>query len=78
MTEKFIEGQLLLYSETGMEGGYLSIQDSKFVSLQPPTYGITNNCKVWDKHDTSRHRQTSNTEVFIDNNWLEFPDPIWK
>jgi hypothetical protein len=78
MTEKILEGQLLLYSETGMEGGYLSIQDNRFVSLQPPMYGVSNNCKVWDKDDTSRHGLTSDAEVLIDNKWLEFPDPIWK
>lgn len=78
MTTKILEGKLLCYSEQGMEGGYLSIQDKKFITLTSSTFGITDSRKVWDKNDTNRHGMTSNTEVFIDNNWLAFPDPICK
>jgi hypothetical protein len=78
MIEKILEGNLLLYSETGMEGGYLSIQDKKFTTLKEPTFGISNDCKVWDKKNTNRHGLTSNAEILIDNNWLPLPDPIWK
>jgi hypothetical protein len=78
MTEKILEGKLLCYSEQGMEGGYLSIQDKNFISLSSPTFGVNNGCKVWDKNDISRFGQTSNMEVLIENVWLEFPDPICK
>jgi hypothetical protein len=78
MTEKVLEGKLLLYSETGMEGGCLSIQDLKFISLDFPSFGVGNNCMVCDRNDSNRQGLTSNEEVFIDNNWFELPDPICK
>ncbi|MBC8111639.1 MAG: hypothetical protein H7Y04_11315, partial [Verrucomicrobia bacterium] len=78
MTAKMLEGKLLLYSETGMEGGYLSIQDKKFITFNAPKFAITNNCEVVDKNNTSRFGVTSNAEVLIDNHWLEIPDPILK
>jgi hypothetical protein len=78
MTKKILEGKLLLYSETGMEGGYLSIQDNHFIKFTSPTFGLSNGSKVWDKNDQNRQGVTLNTEVLINNNWLEFPDPIWK
>ncbi len=78
MTKKMLEGKLLLYSETGMEGGYLSIQDRRYITLNSPTFGISNNCKVFDKNKLTRQGVTSNAEVLIDNDWLELPDPIWK
>jgi hypothetical protein len=78
MTEKILEGRLLFYSEQGMEGGYLSIQDRIYVTLNTPTFGVSDDRKVWDKNDENRCGLTSNTEVLIDDNWLEFPDPISK
>ncbi|MEZ4973090.1 MAG: hypothetical protein R2820_07245 [Cyclobacteriaceae bacterium] len=76
MIEKILEGKLLSYSETGMEGGYLSIQDKNFITLNSPKFGVSNDCKVWDKNNTSRFGLTSNAEVLIQNNWWIFPDPI--
>ncbi|MEJ8800473.1 hypothetical protein [Pontibacter sp. H249] len=78
MTQIILEGKLLLYSATGTEGGYLSFQDKKFTNLTSPTYGISNNCIVWDKDDLLKQGVTSNAEVLLDGNWIEFPDPIWK
>lgn len=78
MTEKILEGKLLCYSETGMEGGYLSIQDINFIYLKTPTFGINDGSKVYDKNDNKRFGISSNLEVLIDNNWVQFPDPIWK
>lgn len=78
MTEKILEGKLLCYSETGMEGGYLSIQDLKFITLKTPTFGITDGCKVYDKKDNKRFGISSNLEVLLDNVWLQLPDPIVK
>lgn len=68
------ESYLLTYSETGMEGSYLSIQDKNFITLNSPTFGIDNNCKVWNKNNTNRFGLTSNAEVLIQNNWLVLPD----
>jgi hypothetical protein len=78
MAEKILEGKLLLYSETGMEGGYLSIQDVKYITLQTPTFGITDGRIVYDKMDTKRFGISSNLEVLLENNWLQLPDPIVK
>ena len=76
MTEKLLEGRLLLYSETGFEGGYLSIQDTKYIIFNSPRFGVESDCQVWDKHDLSRQGVTSNAEVLINDNWLELPDPL--
>jgi len=78
MAAKLLEGRLLLYSETGMEGGYLSIQDKAFIKLGSPRFGVSDGNKVWEKNDISRFGLASNTEVLIENVWLQFPDPIWK
>lgn len=78
MTKKILEGKLLCYSEQGMEGGYLSIQDKNFIKLTIPTFGVSNGNKVWDKSDISRFGYPSDMEVLIENEWLQFPDPIWK
>ena len=78
MKEKTLEGRLLCYSETGMEGGYLSIQDIKFITLKTPTFGINDGCKVYDKTDNKRFGISSNLEVLLDNIWLQLPDPIVK
>ena len=76
MTEKILEGKLLFYSEQGMEGGYLSIQDINSITLSSPKFGISDDRKVFDKNEKNRYGLTSNTEVLIDDNWLQFPDPI--
>lgn len=78
MTEKILDGNLLFYSEQGMEGGYLSIQDRAYIILDTPTFGVSDDRKVWDKNDINRYGLTSNTEVLINDSWLEFPDPIYK
>lgn len=71
-----LTGKLLLYTEQGMEGGYLSIQDRNFIALRASTTGIGNNRKVYDKTDKSRIGITSDAQVFIEGQWLPFPDPI--
>jgi hypothetical protein len=78
MTEKILEGKLICYSESGMEGGYLSIIDTKYITLSPPLFGISNDRIVFDKNDKTRYGKTSNTEVLLDNTWLPIPDPITK
>lgn len=76
MTGIKFEGKLVCYSETGMEGGYLSFQDISFITLSTPVFGVTNDRKVFDKNDKNRYGLSSNTEVLLDNTWLPFPDPI--
>ena len=78
MKEKILQGKLLFYSDQGTEGGYLSIQDINFITLNPPTFGISDNRKVYDINDKKRYGLSSNAEVLIDNNWLQLPDPIVK
>lgn len=76
MTGKIIEGKLLLYSETGMEGGYLSMQDKNFITISTPTFGVVNDRKVYDKNNPSKQGISSNAHVYFENNWVEYPDPI--
>jgi hypothetical protein len=78
MIEKILEGKLNLFSDQGMEGGALSIQDKEHINLNTPMFGVTDNVKVWDKNDISRFGTTSNPEVFINKSWLPWPDPLYK
>jgi len=78
MKKKLFEGKLNTFSEMGMEGGYLSIQNEKYINLKKPNFGITDNVKVWDIKDTSKFGKTSNSEIYLDKSWLPLPDPIIK
>lgn len=76
MKEKLFKGRLYLYSEQGMEGGCLAIQDIKFINLNEPNFGITQDVKVWDKNNTTRFGTTSSPEIYLNGSWLTWPDPI--
>lgn len=76
MKDKILEGELVLYSETGMEGGALAILDEKSIELKPPKHGLKENSKVWDNIDITKSGITSNPESYIDNTWLPARDPI--
>lgn len=79
MTEKILVGKLLTYTDQGMEGGVLCIQDLNHITLSEMTspYGIDNR-KVWDKNDISRFGTTTNPEFLFDKNWVDYVDPITK
>ncbi len=77
MIEKVLEGKLFLYSEQGMEGGCLAIQDKKFIQYNSPKFGVTENKKVFDKNDTSKFGITSIPEIYLDGAWNPWPDPIY-
>jgi len=70
------QGKLFFYSETGTEGGHWAFQESGFISLRPPVFGVSNDTRVWDAADTNKAGQSSNAEVNLDNQWLPIPDPI--
>ena len=76
MKEKIFEGTLFFYSETGTEGGFWALQDKNFIFLNPPAYGVQDNCKVWDINDQNRSGITTKSEVFLNEEWLPLPDPI--
>jgi len=78
MIEKILKGKLTLYSEQGMEGGYLAVQNAKYIKLKESSFGITNNVTVWDKKNTTRIGTTSDAEIFIDGLWRPIPDPIYQ
>jgi len=78
MKEKLLKGRLYLYSEQGMEGGCLAIQDLNFINLTDSRFGVTENKKVWDKNDIKRFGITSNPEIYLNDSWLVWPDPITK
>ena len=78
MEDKRIKGKLIFYSETGTEGGYWAFQDEKYISFVPPAFGVSNGSKVCDINDKNRIGIASETEVFLNDNWLQFPDPINK
>ena len=48
MEEKVLKGRLTFYSETGTEGGYWAFQDENYISLNSPTFGVSNGEKVFD------------------------------
>jgi hypothetical protein len=76
MTKRLLEGKLQLYSEQGMEGGYLSIQDKEYIDFSSPKYGVSGDVKVWDEDDVSKFGITSNPEIYINESWQPWPDPI--
>ena len=78
MENDILRGKLILYSETGTEGGYWAFQDNNFISLILPSFGVGNNTNVWDINNKNKIGYTSNAEVYLDNEWLAFPDPICK
>lgn len=80
MTESRIKGRLLFYTEQGMEGGYLSIQDDSLIKLinVDSVYGFGENRKVWDPTNTNRFGTTSNAEILVNDEWISYYDPIFK
>lgn len=78
MKEKLLNGRLYLYYEQGMEGRALAIQDIKSINLNKPKFGVTQNVKVWDKNDTTRFGTTSSPEIYLDDSWQIWPDPIYQ
>lgn len=54
MKDNVLKGRLTFYSETGTEGGYWAFQDENYISLIPPTFGVSNNEKVFDINNKSR------------------------
>jgi len=73
-----LEGRLCFYSETGTEGGYWAFQESKYINLIVPTFGVSNEQKVYDTQNKSRQGVASNSEVLLNEDWLTLPDPITK
>lgn len=71
-----LEGKLFFYSETGTEGGYWAFQDNSCISLNLPSFGITNDTRVWDAGDRNKTGQASDAELFLDDKWVSLPDPI--
>lgn len=71
-----LEGKLFLYSETGTEGGYWAFQDNNYISLVPPSFGVSNESKVWDINTRDRSGLTSDCEIYLNQEWLPFPDPL--
>lgn len=79
MTQKILIGNLLTYSEQGMEDGVLCIQDLNHIRLSEITspYGIDSR-KVWDIKDTSRIGKTTTPEFLRGESWVDYFDPITK
>ncbi|WP_157491232.1 hypothetical protein [Flammeovirga sp. SJP92] len=71
-----LEGRLCFYSETGTEGGYWALQESKYIKLVSPTFGVSNKQTVYDIENDSRIGIASKSEVLLNNKWLPLPDPI--
>ncbi len=75
--EDVLKGVLSFYSETGTEGGYWALQDQRFISKIPPSFGVFANRPVWDSKNPERRGKTqSDTEVFLESKWLPLPDPM--
>jgi hypothetical protein len=48
MNNEIIEGKLVFHSQTGTEGGYWAFQDSNYISLVSPVFGVVDGVKVRD------------------------------
>lgn len=71
-----LEGRLCFYSETGTEGGYWAFQESKYINLVSPTFGVSNEQTVYDIENESLKGIASNSEVLLNEKWLPLPDPL--
>jgi len=69
-----LEGTLHFFFETGTEEGYWAFQDNNYKSLVSPSYGVTNNDKVYDHLDKSKIGITCNCELFVNDQWQLYPD----
>ncbi len=49
-----LEGRLCFYSETGTEGGYWAFQESNYIDLVAPTFGVSDEQTVYDSQNESR------------------------
>jgi hypothetical protein len=80
MTKKTIKGRLLFYTEQGMEGGYLSLQEESLINLinVDSPYHFGESRKVWDEKNVDRYGLTSNAEILVSDNWISYYDPILK
>tara|TARA_B110000093_G_scaffold174343_1_gene207488 strand:+ start:61 stop:915 length:855 start_codon:yes stop_codon:yes gene_type:complete len=71
-----LEGKLCFYSETGTEGGYWAFQESKYINLRQPSFGVSNEQTVYDIENNSRKGIASKSEVLLNDKWLPLPDPL--
>lgn len=80
MPVKLIEGRLFAYSEQGMEGGVLCLQDINYIKLNEITspFVIYNNQTVFDKRNINRIGTLTNLEFFNGEDWFDYCDPITK
>ncbi len=78
MNNEIIEGKLVFHSQTGTEGGYWAFQDSNYISLVSPVFGVVDGVKVRDINDHTKCGLTSDTEIYLNNEWLPWIDPIIK
>ena len=79
ITMEKITGKILFYEDKGPKDGYWAFQELKFITLCEPMFGLNENQKVWNINDRSKYGKViKQTEVLIDNVWLEWPDPISK
>ncbi len=76
MKEKQLKGKLHLHSEQGMEGGYLSLIDIKFIDFKVPIHGLQENRKVYDSKYGLRNGITSNPEMLLKGSWIPLRDPM--
>ena len=72
---KQFTGKLYLYSEQGMEGGYLSIIDGNFIHLKPAEF-IQENSQVYDDASSGRKGIAFNMEMHVNDSWIPARDPI--
>ena len=73
-----LEGKLFLFYEQGNEGSVWAFQDNRFMSWEPPAFGVSSNDVVKDINNSARSGETSEAEVFLNGQWLSFPDPMTK
>jgi hypothetical protein len=76
MKKKHLTGKLHLFSDQGMEGGRLAIQDLNFIELVSPKHGLQNNREVLDKKSYTRTGITSNSEMLVNGTWTPLKDRI--
>lgn len=78
MSSTSIHARLIVYSEQGMEGGYLSYQEeSKITWQKAKAYSnISVNCIVRSARNSDLQGVITNVEIFWNEQWVNYSDPI--
>lgn len=78
LSDTTLHGILEFHSETGTEGGYWAFMDGRFINnLGIKAWQLYEGSQIMDAFNPERKGKVKgNVEVFLNDGWLPYPDPI--